>query len=213
MMLNFFITIILLFAATTVSASPAALHTGFQQKNLEHINSFRSRFANAAQIANMQKMRYNRTLEAAIQNYTSSCDLLDDMEDMPTYAILDKKFIDSHILQTEIHQDHLEIYEDYMEMFLGPHRTVTHILHPLATQVGCALMTTPCKWPRSHEISLKDHNGEWSKIDKIQTICLVGKVAAIEGNGRIYGTPGSKCLEGQKDGLCVSKDSCVCDNF
>ncbi|KAF1755773.1 hypothetical protein GCK72_012223 [Caenorhabditis remanei] len=110
-MLNFSILIMLLFTASTISASPAALHTGFQQKSLEHINSFRSRFANAAQIANMQKIRYNRTLEATIQNFTSSCDLLDDMEDMPTYAILDKNFIDSHIRQTEIHQDHLEVYE------------------------------------------------------------------------------------------------------
>ncbi|KAF1755761.1 hypothetical protein GCK72_012211 [Caenorhabditis remanei] len=83
-MLNFFLPIILLFTASTVSASPAALHTGFQQKSLEYINSFRSRFAHAAQIANMQKMRYNRTLEATIQNFTSSCDLLDNMEDMPT---------------------------------------------------------------------------------------------------------------------------------
>ncbi|EFP00417.1 hypothetical protein CRE_21779 [Caenorhabditis remanei] len=168
MTLNFFIPMILLVAASTVRASPAALHTGFQQKSLDHINSFRSRFAHAAQIANMQKMKYNRTLEATIQNYTSSCDLLDDIEDMPTYAILDKKFIDSHILQTETHQDHLEVYEYHIEILLGPDRTVTHILHPLATQVGCALMATPCKWPRSHE--------EWPTIGKIQTICLVGKV-------------------------------------
>ncbi|EFO85434.1 hypothetical protein CRE_23639 [Caenorhabditis remanei] len=94
----------------------------------------------------MQKMRYNCTLEATIQSFTSSCELLNHIGHMPTYAILDKKNRHSH-----------------------------------------------------------GYPGR---------LCIDGySIAEIKGNGRIHGTPGSKCLEGQKDGFCVSKNSCVCNNF
>ena len=65
----------------------------------------------------------------------------------------------------------------------------------------------------NHLSSRKRVSLNLQSFKKLKNVLLTTFFSAeMKSNGRIHGTPGSKCFEGQKDGLCVSKNSCACDN-
>ncbi|EFO90949.1 hypothetical protein CRE_29041 [Caenorhabditis remanei] len=113
-----------------------------RQQVLGELNELRARYAEAAQVSNMNELTYDMELEKEASQYNSCHDeeSINRLENEPHYALRKKQIENDFIEYTALHRNDTEGLKGYFgngDMFFA-------VLQPNANKVGCYYFTSLC---------------------------------------------------------------------
>ncbi|KAF1756079.1 hypothetical protein GCK72_012532 [Caenorhabditis remanei] len=199
-------SIILIPAQSVLSSRVVKRSKDLRQQVLGELNEFRSKYAEAAQVSNMNELSYDLDLEREVSKY-SSCSLDKParrwLQSQLTYRLRDKQFESDFVSYTIQHRDNttqLKRYFGYEDYFWG-------VLHAPASKVGCVRYSSPCigiinDIPMSPPVI-------FTKLKSITAsgFCLFGPIMKYTRDDISYGEPGSNCRgEHTEGGLCKASN-------
>ncbi|EFO90924.1 hypothetical protein CRE_29024 [Caenorhabditis remanei] len=137
-------TVVLLFCAQSAFSSRVVKRSeDLRQKVLGELNEFREKYANAAQISNMNELSYDLELEKVASQY-SSCDLDRDtwkrLEREPHYYLYKEQLENDFVEYAALHRNETQKLKGYFrneDLFFA-------VLQPNANKVGCYHFTSLC---------------------------------------------------------------------
>ncbi|KAF1756078.1 hypothetical protein GCK72_012531 [Caenorhabditis remanei] len=191
-------TIVLLFCAQSAFSSRVVKRSeDLRQQVLGELNEFRSKYAEAAQVSNMNELTYDMELEKVASQYNSCHDenILNRLENEPHYALRKKQLEDDFVEYAAIHRNETEKLKGYFrneDLF-------STVLQPNVKKVGCYHFTSLCVhniWPPAAIFTNV-------KRSTVRGWCIFGPKHRFTPDDTFYGKPGSHCSgKLTRNGLC-----------
>ncbi|KAF1756067.1 hypothetical protein GCK72_012520 [Caenorhabditis remanei] len=167
---------------------------------LRELNEFRAKYAEAAQVSNMNHLTYDKELAkvARFLKQNDSCfdeSTLERLDREAHYACYKNPLEEDFVEYTALHRNDTE----GLNNFFGNEDLFRSVLHPKVEKVGCSFLRSYCVLKISSRAAIFTN----VKRSTVRVLCIFRPKDHFTPDDPFYGKPGSHCSgEVTNRGLC-----------